>query len=137
MMKTLFLSILYGVKYAYKTGIGLAAPWLEPVGRKAILIIAFGLTLVVVPWVLKQAGRRAVVAEVTRDVTEIHQKDGAENLELAKRQERLAEELRRAEEKLKQDEKRALEDDYEKDAIDWAAQPLPRSVLERLRGRQN
>ena len=127
-------SIILTITGFIKTGIGLAAPVLAPLGRRPFLIMGFGFALIVVAIMINNAGRKAVVEDVHRQAKDLHAKDGAENLDLVRKQAEIVKPVEKAETHLNK-MKRGSYDKTDQYYQDWAVQPLPDVVLKRLRQR--
>ncbi len=126
--------VLYGAKFLFKSGVGLVVPWLRPLVDRPAFIICLGLSLMAGAYLLRVSGKQAVVADVQRQAKELHAKDGAENLDLVRKQAEIVKPVEKAEQQL-DDMKRGSYDKTDQYYQDWAGQPLPDAVLKRLRQR--
>jgi len=132
-MNVIISTVIYAAKFLFKTGIGFVAPWVSPLAKRPMLIIGFGAALIIVPFLINFSGRRAVVENVSQQLTELHQQDTAENMKVAIEQAVIADRLKRAEQKLSESQEKILKDTYDESIKEWASQPLPDAVISVLR----
>jgi len=141
-MSILIQSIIYGAKFAFKTGLAFFSPLTKALGARRWLILSIGAALIIFPLIAKHKGRKAVVAEVAVQAGEIKTKDANENLTLAVEGAKIQTRLEQSSEQFeiksnKQFEemkKGSLNVKFENDAIDWANQPVPMSIRVQING---
>lgn len=119
---------IYWARSLLKMGGTFGLPWAKAIGGRYWLFIGAGVALFVLPYIINNFGRRAVVLDVVGQAGKILTMDAVENMNLARELAKIEAELVEADKQFEAMKKKVKHDKFEDDAIDWANSPVPMSI---------